>query len=181
MADEKRLLERPLVVAFVAFLGAAMGAAASIGIYSGLAGGGVTTDSARVANCVRTHNLAQVSERRDLDDRSLDFRSCSWPAPRGGDPDGFTYITVRTEEGPGKTEVQGDTVAHVLTSACRYLEVDFFYDYNGKPAPGHPFLLTKGETREVEGSVLDTPPPPGPDDFVVLSNGRYSVDIARCV
>lgn len=181
MTAGKALLERPLVVAFLAFLGAAFGAAATIGIFSGLVGGSVPTDAARVADCVRTHSLGQVSERRDLGNGSLDFRSCSWPAPRSGAPDGFTYITVRTEDGPGKSEVEGDTVSHVFTSTCRYLEVDFLYDYNGKLVPGHPFLLTKGETREVEGSVLGNFPPQGRDDFVVLSSGRYSVDIARCV
>ncbi len=178
MPEARSFLERPLVVVLV---GAVIGAGATVGIYSSLAGAAPTTDSARVADCVKTHRLAQMVERRDLGDGAWDFRSCSWPAPTGGAPDGFAYITVRTDVGPGQSEVEGDTVSHIFTSTCRFLEVNFLFDYNGKPLPGKPFLLTKGETREVEGSVLGDFPPAVPDEFMVLSNGSYSLDNARCV
>ncbi len=185
MAEEKKFLERPLAV--VALVGGALGVVATIiGIYASLTAGAPTptgpADSARVAECVRAHGLAQVSERRDAGEGRWYFRACAWPAPTGAAADGFSEITVRTEPGPGESEATGMTVAHTFTSACRDLEVGYLFDNQGTLVPEQPVRLTKGETRRVEGgSIVSGAPAPGRDQFVVLSAARYSLDSVRCV
>ncbi len=185
MPEERKFLERPLAV--VALIGGALGVVATIiGIYASLSttapAPAAPTDSVRVAECVRTHGLAQASERRDAGEGRWYFRSCAWPAPTGAAADGFSEITVRAEPGPGESEATGMTVAHIFTSTCRDLEAGYLFDNQGTLVPEQPVRLTKGETRRVEGgSIVTGAPAPGRDQFVVLSGARYNLDTVRCV
>ena len=184
MTEERKFLERPLAV--VALVGGALGVVATvIGIIATLSGGAPPTpagDGARVTDCVRAHGLAQASERRDEGDGRWYFRACTWPAPTGAGGDGFSEVTVRTLDGPGVSEATGMTVAHVLTSTCRDLEVGYLFDNQGTLVPEQPVRLTKGETRRVEGGSIVTPADaPGRDQSVVLSSARYQLDTVRCV
>ncbi len=184
MTEERKFLERPLAV--VALVGGALGVVATvIGILGNVFGGATPTpagDGDRVADCVRAHGLAQPSERRDEGDGRWYFRACAWPAPTGAGGDGFSEVTVRTLEGPGESEATGMTVAHVLTSTCRDLEVGYLFDNQGTLVPEQPVRLTKGETRRVEGgSIVTAANAPGRDQSVVLSSARYQLDTVRCV
>lgn len=184
MTEEKKFLERPLAV--VALVGGTLGVVATvIGILSNLSGGAPPApagDGARVADCVRAHGLAQPSERRDEGDGRWYFRACTWPAPTGAGADGFSEVTVRTLDGPGVSEANGMTVAHVLSSTCRDLEVGYLFDNQGTLVPEQPVRLTKGETRRVEGGSIVAPADaPGRDQSVVLSSARYQLDTVRCV
>ena len=184
MTGERKLLERPLAV--LALVGGTLGVVATaIGIFGNLADAAPTApggDGARIADCVRAHGLAQSSERRDEGDGRWYFRACAWPAPTGAGGDGFSEVTVCTFDGPGVSEATGMTVAHVLTSTCRDLEVGYLFDNQGTLVPEQPVRLTKGETRRVEGGSILTPAEaPGRDQSVVLSSARYQLDTVRCV
>ncbi len=186
MAEQRSFLERPLAV--VALVGGVLGAVGTVvAIVTSL--GAVAPDQprddlaqARVSACVSAHGLTEPSQTQQLDEGRWYFRACSWPAPAGAGADGFSEITVFTEAGPGTSEAEGLTVAHVLTSSCRDLEVAYLFESQGTFVPEQPVRLTKGEVRRVEGgSVVPDAVRPGRDQFVVLSSGRYQLGSARCV
>jgi len=184
MSEETKFLERPLAV--VALIGGVVGVVGTaVAIYTGLAGSPAppTADPApaRVAECVRTHGLAQASEKRDLGDGRWYFRACSWPAPVGAGADGFSEITVATEPGPGQSEAEGMTSTHVFTSSCRDLEAGYLFDNQGTFVPEQPVRLTKGEARRVEGGSIVSGFQPGRDQSWVFTSGRYALDTVRCV
>ena len=184
MEGDKKFLERP--VAIVGLVGGLVGiVAAGVGIYSGLAAVApqptINTAQARIDECLATHGLSQASERREADGDRWYLRACSWPAPIGAGADGFSEITVRTQAGPGRSEADGMTVAHIFTSTCRDLEVTYLFDNQGSLVPEQPLRLTKGEVRRVEGGSVATGVEPGRDEFVALSSLRYTLEGARCV
>lgn len=184
MTEDKKFLERPLAV--VALIGGILGVVGTgVAIYTALAptSSPVAADDAqaRVTECIRRHGLSQASEKRDAGDGRWYLRACSWPPPTGAGADGFSEITVRTQPGPGHSEAEGTTIAHIFTSACRDLEVTYLFDNQGSLVPEQPVRLTKGEVRRVEGGSVATGVEPGRDQFVVLSSLRYTLDGARCV
>ena len=186
MTEEKKFLERPLAV--VALFGGIVGTlGTAVAIYTGLAASAPAGTSAsdaevRVADCVRSHGLAQAAERRDVGDGRWYFRACVWPVPPGAAADGFTEITLRETPGPGRSEAEGLTVAHLFTTTCRDLEIVYLFDNQGTFVPEQPIRLTKGEVRRVEGgSVVVDLLQPGRDQSILLSSGRYQLDSVRCV
>lgn len=184
MTEEKKFLERPLAV--VGLLGGILGVVGtSVAIYTGLAGGAASAPtqvaSDRVPECVRSHGLATATEKRDAGEGRWYFRACTWPAPTGAAADGFSEITMAPQPGPGQTEAEGMTEAHVFTSTCRDIEVGYLFNNQGTFVPEQPVRLTKGEARRVEGGSIVSTVQPGRDQFVVLSSGRYQLDSARCV
>ena len=184
MTEEKKFLERPLAV--LALVGGTLGVVATaIGIFRNLAGGAPPApagDGARVADCVRAHGLAQPSERRDEGDGRWYLRACTWPAPTGAGATGSARSPSALSTDTAIREATGMTVAHVLTSTCRDLEVGYLFDNQGTLVPEQPVRLTKGETRRVEGGSIVTPAdPPGRDQSMVLSSARYQLDTIRCL
>ena len=193
-SQEKPFLERPLAI--VTLVGGVLGLLGTgVGIYTGLAAANrgdptppaaasspavALSDSARVAECQRTHGLAQPSEKREAGEGQWYLRACAWPAPDGASPDGFSEITLRSEPGPGQSEAEGMTVADIYTSTCRELEVTYLFNNQGTFVPEQPVRLGKGEVRRVEGGSIVAGSPAGRDQSVIYSSGRYRFDSVRC-
>lgn len=123
-AQEKPFLARPLAI--VTLVGGVLGLfATAVGIYTGLAGANshqpsaaapastsaaALSEAARVSECQHTHGLSAPTERREMGEGEWYLRACSWPAPDGAFPDGLSEITLRSEPGPGQSEVEGGSI-----------------------------------------------------------------------
>jgi hypothetical protein len=158
-------------------------------------GGGDATE--RVATCMRTHGLSEsheISERAakagdPFEESRRVFRSCTWPSPPGGDADGYAEIAVIGTDGPGDVEAAGDTRAFVFTTDCERLSADFVFDAMGQFKTLDPVELRQGDIKYSGGEVWEPDTPadeefqslPRENESVVLANGRYDVDGARCL
>jgi hypothetical protein len=147
----------------------------------------------RVQACRQTHDLSRPNSERVLSAESASFQAlfqaCSWPPTPGADGDGFSEISVVTDDGPGRSEAEGLTVRHVFTSECSNLEAKYLFGAQGKLVPQKPLRLVKGTVVRVEDGSQWQPQTeaqrtqyaPGRDEFVVLGNTRYKLDQVRCV
>jgi len=186
-------LERP--IAIVTLVGGLLGTVTVVLALAGLPSGssddgndGADTPAARIDRCVAHHGLRAARDKDRLAPDRIVFRGCVWPASLGVAEDGFFEITSLSRPGPGRSEAEGLTVADVLTTPCRDIEVRYLFDNMGTFVPEQPVQLTKGEIRRVEGGSIWTPRneteaaefTPGRDQFTVLSAGRYRLDSARC-
>jgi hypothetical protein len=117
------------------------------------------------------------------------FQACAWPPAPGADGDGFSEITVASGPGPGASESEGLTVTDTFRSGCAELELKYLFDNQGSFVADRPFRIAKGELRRVEDGSRWTPRTeaeadiytPVAHEFVVLSNRRYRLDLARCI
>lgn len=147
------------------------------------------TTNAKIDACIRRHNLAQASEKVEIETDRLLFRSCKWPPPLGSAPDGFTEVAISTKGGPGRSEAEGLTIADVFHTECADIEVVYLFNNMGTFVAERPFRLTKGDIRRVEGGSVWRPRTseesstysPRRDEFIVLSNSRYILDSVQCV
>ncbi|MGH2841477.1 MAG: hypothetical protein ACRDKY_11715 [Solirubrobacteraceae bacterium] len=171
-----------------------------------------------VSDCLREHDLGQATQKRaPLPDetritraatraettyfKQTTYATCEWPAPPGGDPDGYRAITATTVTGPGTGEASGSTYADRIESRCDVLAVDYLHASMGefqhlRPIRGRPaqtlFLTTipdEATGELVSGaktwtrSPLDGPLPfyPSRSELVVLHNDKNVLDDVRCV
>jgi hypothetical protein len=117
------------------------------------------------------------------------FRGCTWPAPAGAEADGYTEIAVTSFDGPGESEAEGMTVANRVRSSCRDVELVYLFNNQGTFVQEDPTIISKGEIRRVEGGSVWIPGnaaeatafAPRRDESIVMSNGRYKLDSARCL
>jgi len=143
-----------------------------------------------VERCMVAHGLERAHEKNEGGTAgTVLFRQCSWPAASGAEADGYGEVAVTSYDGPGTSEAEGMTVADVVRSTCRDVELIYLFDNQGTFVQEEPIRLSKGEIRRVEGGSLWFPQSsseasrfkPGRDESMVMSNGRYRVDSARCV
>jgi TIR domain len=165
----------------------AVAAVVSIVVASG-DGNGTPTSQERVDACIDDHGLSESSERDQVAEGRVVFRGCAWPPPPGAENDGFSEIAVASNEGPGDSEAEGLTVADTFTTTCDDIEAGYLFDNMGTFVT-EDVRLTKGEVRRVEDGSIWTPTTrlerelytPARDQFIVLSNARYSLDVAQCI
>lgn len=77
-------------------------------------------------------------------------------------------------------------MAEMFTTECANIEVKYLFDNQGTFQAGEPIHLTKGEVRRAEDGAVWRPRSPedeailapGRDEFVVMSNTRYRLDLA---
>lgn len=145
---------------------------------------------AAVERCMVAHGLDRAFEKNEGGTAgTILFRQCSWPAPNGAEADGYAEVAVTSYDGPGQSEAEGLTVADVIRSKCRDVQLVYLFDNQGTFEQEEPINLSKGETRRVEGGSLWFPQnqdeasrfKPGRDESIVMSNGRYKLDSARCL
>lgn len=190
-AGSRKFLERPAAV--VTLIGGVLGIITATLTLFGVFGGddrtiGRESKQEKITACVTEHGLSRSAERKEISEGRVVFRGCAWPPPPGSESDGFTEITVASREGPGASEAEGLTVADVVTTSCRDIEIRYLFDNMGTFVPEQPVRLTKGEIRRVEGGSIWRPRTnqeasaydPGRDQSVVLSASRYKLDTARC-
>ena len=142
-----------------------------------------------VEHCMVEHGLERAYEKNEGGTAgTILFRQCSWPAPNGAQTDGYAEVAVTSFDGPGQSEAEGMTVADVVRSTCRDVQLVYLFDNQGTYVQEEPVTLSKGEIRRVEGGSLWFPTSPseasrfkpGRDESMIMSNGRYKLDSARC-
>jgi hypothetical protein len=183
---DRPFLQRPVTI--VTLVGGLVGiVAAVVGIVVTLSNLGSSSSgnasASDVERCMAAHGLERETERTDATGVAILFRQCSWPAPVGAEADGYSEILITSRDGPGKSEAEGLTIADVLSSSCRDIELIYLFNNQGTMTQEDPVVISKGETRRVEGgSVVDAPDfQPGRDESIVFSNTRYTIDAARCI
>jgi hypothetical protein len=153
----------------VAVLGAA--AAAAVLLLSGGGGGGGEDPAARIAACEHTHGFTSARQQRpthpgesqihrsqivpspsgSLYFKQRTFASCSWPAPSGADPDGYSAIVVTTTNGPGEIEASDRTLADRIESNCEPVQLEYFLGHMGTERPVPPFQASPGTIWPMAG------------------------------
>jgi hypothetical protein len=143
-----------------------------------------------VERCMVAHGLERAHEKNEGGTAgTILFRQCTSPVPHGAEADGYAEVSVMSNDGPGQSEAEGMTVADVVRSTCRDVELVYLFDNQGTYVQEEPVTLSKGEIRRVEGGSIWFPAnpsqasrfKPGRDESIVMSNGRYKLDSARCV
>jgi hypothetical protein len=152
----------------------------------------------RVQACEERHDMKTAYEKTDSHEiipatstedaqyiSHIDFRSCTWPKSRYSDEDGYLEIRVRTVKGPGEYEATGMTDADRITAPCSQLIVAYQLGHMGEYENDTAFTINADtvvvrETRELwknDGSLSFYP---NTGEFVVLHNGHYGLQSAKC-
>jgi hypothetical protein len=196
--EASSFLHRP--TAIVSLIGGVVGiASAIVGIVVAVSGNDDSgsekpsnqdSSDAAIEHCMLEHGLDNKYEKNEGGTAgTILFRQCSWPAPDGAEADGYAEVAVTSYDGPGDSEAEGLTVADVVRSTCRDVKFVYLFDNQGTFEQEEPIILSKGEIRRVEGGSLWFPRTeneasrfnPGRDESIIMSNGRYLLDSARCV
>jgi hypothetical protein len=111
--------------------------------------------------------------------------ACIWPKSRYSDEDGYLQINVRTVKGPGESESTGTSYAGWFTAPCPQLVVDYALGFQGGYGNETPFTINADtvvvrETQALWKNDYSLPFYPDAGEFVVLHNGHYGLQTAKC-
>ena len=112
--------------------------------------------------------------------------SCVWPPKGHSDPDGYSQITLRIEDGPGRDEASGASAVDRITAPCSTLRLT----YTTEPAGGgdreflDPFMVKVQEVVSAWDGEAWTgrfPLAPERDQVLVVRNWKVFLEEAECV
>lgn len=174
------------VIALGAVAGAALSVWGLVELIRGKDNSGTTptqTAAEFVRECEKTHGMNGATQKIVKDASSIVFTACTWPPSETSDPDGYSAITVRTEEMPTGSEAGGNSAADRVTGPCSSYVLTYTYNHMGLLENTEPVQLEAG-TR-VFFPTLDTwseglPFSPGRAEVVLVRGYRYELDQAAC-
>lgn len=145
----------------------------------------LVTTAKMVSACESAHHLQhQLDVTRS--ESGMIFGSCDWPPSPWADKDGYSQITVTTEDGPGVDEASGADEADYIAIPCK--TVALAYDFGSQGAFEHlpPIIAHPGDVIGRDGSVpavlrSKLPTYPSRNEVVYLHNMKLVLVSATCV
>ncbi|MGE7385644.1 hypothetical protein ACQKM2_09215 [Streptomyces sp. NPDC004126] len=141
-----------------------------------------------VRECEKTHGMNGATQKKITKDEygnpsSVVFVACTWPPSETSDPDGYSAITVLTEEMGGGSEASGNSIVDRVTGPCLSYTLTYTYNHMGLVENTEPVRLGAGSrlfypslTPWTEGLPFN----PGRSEVVLVHGRRYELDQASC-